>query len=80
MESPHTRTCPSCGAIVVLPDYCRVADGGSHSERMSQVVRAVCGCWTADLPEDATLRLLKVLANGLTERGVSHAGALEASS
>jgi hypothetical protein len=64
MASNDTHTCPHCGAVVVLPAYCRFARDETHVERVTQLTRAVCGCWTADLSEEATLRLLGSLAIG----------------
>jgi hypothetical protein len=78
MDSPHTQKCPRCGAAVVLPTYCRVGEGPPNAKRLDQVARAVCGCWAVDLPEEATLRLVKVLAEGLTEPGSRRLGTLKA--
>jgi ribosomal protein S27AE len=64
MVSEDTRTCPRCGAVVVLPDYCRIARDENSEQRATQVTRAVCGCWTAELSEEATLLLLGSLATG----------------
>jgi hypothetical protein len=64
MVSNDTRTCPRCGAVVVLPDYCRIARDDNSEPRATQVTRAVCGCWAADLSEVATLLLLGNLASG----------------
>jgi hypothetical protein len=64
MFSNDTRTCPRCGAVVVLPDYCRITRDEKSEQRATQLTRAVCGCWTADLSEEATLLLLGSLAAG----------------
>jgi hypothetical protein len=77
MDSSHTRTCPSCGAVVVLPSYCRLAEDGADAERISKLTRAVCGCWVAQLPEDATLRLVKAVASESKECAPFRLGALK---
>ena len=64
MDSPHTLKCPNCGTVVELPAYCRAVDSGAPAGRLDQLARAVCGCWMSDLPEEATIRLVKTLAKG----------------
>jgi hypothetical protein len=78
MDSSHTRTCPSCGAVVVLPAYCRLAEDGADIERISKLTRAVCGCWVDQLPEEVTLRLVKAVASESKECGPCRLGALKA--
>lgn len=63
---------------MTLPAYCRVAEGDSGAERVEQVARAVCGCWTAELPEETALQLFVVLICGSQNGGPHRLDALGA--
>ncbi len=78
MDPCDIWTCPSCGAGVCPPTYCRLPERGSEAEHKGRLTRAVCGCWVAGLPESATLRLFEAFMTGLAIRGVCRLDEIDA--
>ena len=62
-RSPNYR-CPACGADVVLPHYITAGDTDHDPARLARLARAACGCWTSNINDEGTVRLLEAMMGG----------------